>query len=101
MIYELIARNTGMKSLMGNSITTSFYYCEDNSYTLSDNKCIKSETTTANILGDVNLDGVVDNNDLDLLNKYDEKVVKEIDELIGDYRGFFFTKTIYKVKKNE
>ena len=75
MIYELIARNTGMKSLMGNSITTSFYYCDDNSYTLSDNKCIKSETTTANILGDVNLDGVVDNNDLDLLNKYLAKTV--------------------------
>ena len=75
MIYELIARNTGMKSLMGNSITTSFYYCEDNTYTLSDTKCIKSETTSANILGDVNLDGVVDNNDLDILNKYLAKTI--------------------------
>jgi flagellar FliJ protein len=26
---------------------------------------------------------------------------KEIDELTGDYRGFFHTKTIYKVKKSE
>lgn len=40
----------------------------------------------------------------DLFNKLleykDEKYIKEIDDLIGDYRGFFFTKTIYKVKKN-
>ena len=75
MIYELIARNTGMKSLMGNSITTSFYYCEDNTYTLSDNKCVKSESTQSNMLGDVNQDGVVDNNDLELLNKYLAKTV--------------------------
>lgn len=75
MVYELIARNTGMKSLMGNSITTSFYYCEDNTYTLNDNKCVKSETTNSNMLGDVNQDGVVDNNDLDLLNKYLAKTV--------------------------
>ena len=75
MIYELIARNTGMKSLMGNSITTSFYYCEDNTYTLNENKCVKSETIQTNLLGDINLNGVVDNNDLDLLNKYLAKTV--------------------------
>ena len=34
-----------------------------------------------------------------LNDKYDEKIVKEIDSLVGDYRGFFDTKTIYKVKK--
>ena len=75
MIYELIARNTGMKSLMGNSITTSFYYCEDNTYTLSDNKCVKSEIAQSNMLGDVNQDGKVDNSDLDLLNKYLAKTI--------------------------
>lgn len=30
----------------------------------------------------------------------DENIIKEIDDLVGDNRGFFFTKTIYKVKKN-
>ena len=70
MVYELIARNTGMKSLMGNSITTNFYYCEDSNYTLNNNKCIKVETAPSNILGDVNLDGKVDNSDIDLLNSY-------------------------------
>ena len=36
-----------------------------------------------------------------LVNTKDDKYVLELDNLIGDNRGFFFTKTIYKVKKNE
>ena len=36
-----------------------------------------------------------------LVNEKEDKYVKELDELIGDNRGFFFTKTIYKVKKND
>lgn len=35
-----------------------------------------------------------------LVETKDENIVKEIDDLVGDNRGFFFTKTIYKVKKN-
>ena len=35
-----------------------------------------------------------------LIDTKDESIVKEIDDLVGDNRGFFFTKTIYKVKKN-
>ena len=35
-----------------------------------------------------------------LINSKDENIKKEIDELLGDYRGFFHTKTIYKVKNN-
>lgn len=35
-----------------------------------------------------------------LIDSKDVNIVKEIDSLIGDYRGFFFQKTIYKVKKN-
>ena len=35
-----------------------------------------------------------------LIDSKDENIKKEIDELIGDYRGFFHTKTIYKVKNN-
>ncbi len=34
-----------------------------------------------------------------LIDTKDEKYVKEIDSLIGEDRGFFFKKTIYKVKK--
>ena len=36
-----------------------------------------------------------------LVDTKDDKYVIELDNLIGDNRGFFFTKTIYKVKKNE
>lgn len=36
-----------------------------------------------------------------LIDTKDEKFVKEIDSLIGEDRGFFFNKTIYKVKKND
>ena len=35
-----------------------------------------------------------------LVDTKDDSITKEIDDLVGDNRGFFFTKTIYKVKKN-
>ena len=41
----------------------------------------------------------------ELFKKYyeskDESIKKEIDDLVGDYSGFFHIKTIYKVKKND
>ena len=36
-----------------------------------------------------------------LIESKDENIKKEIDDLIGDYTGFFHIKTIYKVKKND
>lgn len=36
-----------------------------------------------------------------LVNTKDLKYAKEIDNLVGDNRGFFYKKTIYKVKKND
>lgn len=35
-----------------------------------------------------------------LVDTKDEKYIRKVDSLIGDNRGFFFKKTIYKVKKN-
>ena len=35
-----------------------------------------------------------------LIETKDENIIKEIDDLVGDNRGFFFKKTIYKVKKD-
>lgn len=35
-----------------------------------------------------------------LVDTKDDNLIKEIDSLVGDYRGFLFQKTIYKVKKN-
>ncbi len=36
-----------------------------------------------------------------LITSKDEKYREEIDKLVGDNRGFFFKKTIYKVKKDD
>ncbi len=35
-----------------------------------------------------------------LMDSKDDSVISQIDKLVGDNRGFFFKKTIYKVKKN-
>lgn len=35
-----------------------------------------------------------------LVDTKDNNLIKEIDRLVGEYRGFLFQKTIYKVKKN-
>ncbi len=68
--YEFIARSFNLNSLMGNSITTTFYYCEDSTYTLNNNMCIKTNTKPSSILGDVNSDSKVDNIDSEILNQY-------------------------------
>ena len=38
---------------------------------------------------------------VELVKTKEDKYIKELDDLIGDNRGFFFKKTIYKVKKND
>ena len=57
------------------------------------------------ILNDYNFDKDIFSKVLDLYTKLvatkDEKYVSLIDELVGEDRGFFFKKTIYKVKKND
>ncbi len=57
------------------------------------------------ILNDFNIDKDTFSKTLELYKKLidtkDEKYEKEIDFLVGEDRGFFFKKTIYKVKKND
>ena len=74
MVIGLVSGKS-LTGMMGNSITKSFYYCDDSSYTLKENKCVKTETSESILLGDVNLDGKVDDNDLTLLNNYLAKTV--------------------------
>ena len=57
------------------------------------------------ILNDYNFDKDTFSKALELYTKLvetkDNKYALELDNLVGDNRGFFFTKTIYKVKKND
>ena len=57
------------------------------------------------ILNDINYPQNEFNQILDLFRKLvdtkEDRYIKEIDNLVGDNRGFFFKKTIYKVKKDE
>lgn len=80
LIYELLAHNFNLKSIMGNSVTTGFYYCEDASYTLDIDECVKTNTKSASVLGDVNGDGKVDETDSDTLKKYLAKTITLTDE---------------------
>ena len=58
----------GLSKLMGNSVTE--YYCEDSSYKLEGDKCVKEIKEKAAFLGDVNLDDKITNDDLDLVDRY-------------------------------
>lgn len=80
LIYELLAHNFNLKSIMGNSVIEGFYYCEDASYTLDLDECVKVNTTSASVLGDVDGDGKVDGNDSDALKKYLAKTITLTDE---------------------
>ena len=58
----------GLSKLMGNSVTE--YYCEDSSYKLEGDKCVKEIKEKAAFLGDVNQDDKITNDDLELVNRY-------------------------------
>ena len=58
----------GLSKLMGNSVTE--YYCEDPSYKLEGDKCVKEIREKSALLGDVNLDNKITNEDLNLIQRY-------------------------------
>ena len=59
---------TNIINLMGNSVTSE-YYCEEG-YELQKNSCIKTVKTSPVIIGDVDLDGEITENDLKKLDIY-------------------------------
>ena len=72
---------------------------------LNGSNIVNKLNTEYAILNETFIDKELFSKVLELFNKLittkDENIEKEIDNLVGDYRGFFFTKTIYKVKKND
>ncbi len=70
-------------NLMGNSVTTNKYYCEEKGYVLKDNKCYGDFKYDAMILGDVNNSGDVDNKDVSTLASF---INKEEGYVFDDFR---------------
>ena len=60
--------NGNKSNLMGNSVVE--YYCEDTSYNLEGNKCVKEVKERSVMLGDINIDDKITDEDLDLLTRY-------------------------------
>lgn len=68
VVIVVLITTGSLSNLMGNSVTE--YYCEDSSYKLEGNKCVKEIKERSAFLGDINLDDKVTNEDLDLLTRY-------------------------------
>lgn len=80
LIYELLTHNFSLRSIMGNSVLTGFYYCDDATYTLNSNECVKTNIKPTTLLGDVNSDGKVDETDFESLTKYLAKTITLTDD---------------------
>ena len=61
---------------MGNSAVS--YYCSDSSYTLNGNKCIKKLEEKPILLGDINNDNSITDEDLKLLSQYVDFILYEL-----------------------
>ena len=70
--FSILIATGNLSNIMGNSVID--YYCEDNSYTLDGSDCVKTIAKKPVLLGDLNLDTIIDNTDLDTLKKYIEDV---------------------------
>ena len=62
--------NVIYNTIMSNSVTSSYYYCKDSSYTLKGDKCIKFEYSDQLLAGDANLDGNFDIKDVTYIQLY-------------------------------
>lgn len=72
--------------LMGNSATGNKYTCEDSTFELKGNKCVKQVNEKAYLIGDVNKDGAIDVLDTVLLQKnFSGKVaLDDYQKILGD-----------------
>ena len=75
-----------LSNLIGDSVTNQFY-CEDSSYKLDGDKCVKEIKTKAAVLGDVNLDEKIDEQDVKLITDYVDYIFYEEGENnLSDYQ---------------
>lgn len=69
IVIALVASGS-LSKLMGNSVVNEEYYCEDASYQLQGNECVKATIKKAGLYADVNSDDIIDDKDLNILNDY-------------------------------
>ena len=70
MLVVVGSSNVIYNSIMSNSVTSAYYYCEDLSYTLKGDKCVKNEYSDQLLVGDANLDGNFDIKDVTYIQLY-------------------------------
>ena len=67
---EKIYNSAMNNSIWGNSVSSSYFYCENSTYILKGNKCIKNEYSNQLLVGDANLDGIFDITDSTYVQLY-------------------------------
>lgn len=70
--FFLVISYTNLFSLMGNTVTQ--YYCNDSSYTLQGDNCVRITKEGYALLGDVSLDNKITEDDLNILSSYADLV---------------------------
>ena len=80
----ILLLNGNMPQLMNNSIDN--YYCKDDSFKLNGKNCERTIISKPLLLGDVNLDGQLDKEDMDLIKKHLRNNYKfdSIQKLVAD-----------------
>ena len=82
LVIILLISIGNLGSLMGNSTFT--YYCENSEYKLVGDKCEKVVETNFFLLGDINGDFLIDNEDLELLRDYLDKEDTDDEFVLSD-----------------
>lgn len=68
LIVSILISTGNLKKLMGSSIAN--HYCSDSSWKYDGHNCVRTTIKKAELYADINLDGLVDNEDLNLLKFY-------------------------------
>ncbi len=71
--YNIYKGQIKISFLQGNSVIHKLYYCNDSSYTLTGNSCTKNIMYQAILLGDANLDNIIDIEDINNITEYLDK----------------------------
>lgn len=80
ILIFLLFSSHRLSSLRGDSVTS--YYCKDSTYTLKGDKCVKQVEESPILLGDINKDNNINDDDLKLLSN--QNLLSSIQKKAGD-----------------